>query len=260
MTSTPDLLDPSSLLSILYQYAINTPNNVFLSENHQVDLSFCEAYSLSTQLIPTRLHLLCPSLTINRRRTSAILLCTNTSLFPLAMFSLWTLSVTVVPISVDADPNLWAGIVNLIAPDTVLVSSFLKEKFLRCLDKANITTLPKNILEIESLIPPEFYSSDPRRSSDFIPSCHKWLESRLTREIFAPNANKDNAAVSLFTSSAVDWSSLKCVTYTHQILLQSGMRAMEMLGGAAYSSVPKRHLGWLPLSHCFEFCISFWCA
>ncbi|KAF9461926.1 polyketide synthetase [Collybia nuda] len=264
MTDSTDFSTTNSLLSALHRYAIHTPNNIFLSENRQAELSFCDTYLLTTQLIPLRLLLLCPSLATHDRRKNVILLCPNNSLFPLSMFALWTLSATVVPISVSADPSLWAGMVDLVTPDTIFVSSFLKDKLTHCLDEAPISRRPQNIIELEFLIPPEFLSYSTDRASDFIPSCHKWLSSHLSIRETTKSAyslpldfGRDNAAVTMFTSSAVDWSSLKCVTYTHQMLLQSSIRAIAMLGGVGYSSQPKRHLGWLPLSHCFEFCISF---
>jgi acyl-CoA synthetase (AMP-forming)/AMP-acid ligase II len=259
---------PVSLLSVLLQFALHTPYNDFLIEDKNISLSYSQSYALATQLIPARLGVLCPSLATSSN-TKAILLTHNNTLCSLSFLALWSMSATVVPISTSVDHSLWAGMVRLISPELILVSPNLKKSLHSSIKEAALENLKIPIIDLHSLIPPEFLSQSniSIRTSDFIPSCHHWLTHTYPDSVTLQNAVKhtqppivqsDGRAVALFTSSAVDWATLKCVCYTHEMLVQSSSRAMVMLGGSSYSSVPKRHLGWLPLSHCFEFCIAFW--
>lgn len=259
---------PSSLLSVLHHRAIHTPNNDFLVEDKGVSLSYGQVYILATQLIPTRFKVLCPTL-MNQPDVKVVLLTHNNSLLVLSLLALWSLSVCVVPVSISADPSLWLGMIRLIDPELILATPKLLSKLSCVLQQADADHLPTTLLDLTSLIPEEFIipSCMGARMSDFIPSCHRWLEYArrnldTSHEIIAytpaPSVLGNKSAVTLFTSSAVDCTTLKCVSYTHAMLYESSTRAMLMLGGTAYSSQPKRHLGWLPLSHCFELCITFW--
>lgn len=265
-----DVHSPTSLLSVVYHCANHTPNNEFLVEDRGVSLSYAQTYILTTQLIPARLRVLCPSLT-SRSDVKAILVTHNSSLFPLSLLALWNLSVGVVPVSVSAEPNIWLGIIRLVDPAVIIAAPKLLSKLSSALQQADADHLSSKLLDIASLIPEEFLTQSGMvtRTSDFIPSCRRWLEhaypnretsNNIIINAPAPSIDGNVTALTLFTSSAVDVSTLKCVSYTHAMLYESSIRAMLMLGGTAYSSKPKRHLGWLPLSHCFEFCITFWFA
>lgn len=259
---------PASLLSVLLQFALHTPYNDFLIEDQNTSLSYSQSYILATRLIPARLEELCPSLTTSPN-TKVILLTHNNTLCSLSFLALWSMSATVVPISTNVDHGLWAGMVRLISPQLIFVSPNLKKLLHHSIKEASLENPNIPIIDLHSLVPPEFLSQSSAsiRTSDFIPSCHHWLrhiypdsgalQSAVT-DTPPPIVQSDGRAVMLFTSSAVDWATLKSVCYTHEMLVQSSSRAMAMLGGSSYSSKPKRHLGWLPLSHCFEFCIAFW--
>lgn len=268
MQLSTDLDNSSSMLSVVRYCAIHSPDRDFLIEDKGVSLSYSQAYILATQLIPVRLQVLCPSLR-SQPDVKVILLTHNSSLFPLSLLALWSLSVGVVPVSVSAEPNIWLGIIRLIDPVVIIAAPKLLSKLSSALQQSDAEHLAPKLLNITSLIPEEFLdsSSDITRTSDFIPSCYRWLRhahpnletsNNIVVNSLAPFVNGNATALTLFTSSAIDYATLKCVSYTHAMLYESSNRAMLMLGGTAYSSKPKRHLGWLPLSHCFELCITFW--
>ncbi|KAF8523370.1 polyketide synthetase [Hysterangium stoloniferum] len=254
----------TSLFSVFCENAASSPNEDFLVEDKNVVLSYGESRIIATQLIPSRLRNICPQI-VTRERTTAIILSQNNALFALLYFTLWSMSSVAVPLSTSADPSLWAGMVQLIQPDLIFVSPSLLEPLRRSLDSAALDQELPDIISLKSLIPEEFFAQtgNDLKVSDYIPSCKRWISSldsnleTLLTSLTPPSPEPECRAVTLFTSSAVDWSTLKCVSYTHSILLRSAQRCIQMLGGPEYSNTPKKHLGWLPLSHCFEFCITY---
>ncbi|ETW77135.1 putative multidomain protein [Heterobasidion irregulare TC 32-1] len=261
------LSDPDSLLSVLQYTALHNHDNEFLVEDRGISLSYSEAYILATQLIPARLDTLL-HLLATQSKGKIILLSPNNTLFILCCLALWSKSIAVVPIALSADPHLWAGMISLIAPQAIIVATSLLDSLEESLFKASVGANIA-IINLNDVIPQEFSmgsNASTLRTSHFVPSCLRWLKSAYPGQVSLQHVvadlpitviPKEGCAVTLFTSSAVDWATLKCVSYTHEMLAVSSTRAMLMLGGTSYSSKPKRHLGWLPLSHCFEFCITF---
>jgi len=237
-------------------------------EEETVSLTYRQAYAVSMKLLPARLHELHPTLaTISRPKV--VILSHNNSLMLLSILALWKMSAKVIPLSTGSDPSLWSGMIKLVDPDLILVSPGLRQLLINSLERFSLHTKYPFILDISALIPEAQATTNTlNRISNYIPSMCSWVNQTfpdlkaLINDIAvgtaSPPVGFDLPAITLFTSSAIDWSSLKCVTYTHDMLAHSGRRAMLMLGGSQYSSKPKRHLGWLPLSHCFEFCITFW--
>ncbi|TFY66975.1 hypothetical protein EVG20_g4117 [Dentipellis fragilis] len=88
-----------------------------------------------------------------------------------------------------------------------------------------------------------------------INACNSWVTAtegrKLTSTSRAP-PKPSTHTVTMFTSSAVDAAGLKCVAYTHSMLLRAVQRMLTCMGGDGYIAKPKRHLGWLPLGHAFE--------
>ncbi|KAF8636077.1 hypothetical protein AX17_003784 [Amanita inopinata Kibby_2008] len=254
-----------SLLSLFHRHALQTPDSVFLVEDHDKQLSYKETYILVNNLIPTRLCSLCPALR-SRPRPRVILLSPNNPLLLLSILSLWSLSAAVVLINGKVDPSLWAGMVRLIAPDLVLVAPEYKDQLLSSLTALEPSERPSHLLDLQSIVPQEYVSADNlgAAQSGYICPCMRWIQTHssntntrdIQSSIDSARCDVDSDAIGLFTSSAVDWSTLKCVMYSHRVLYASSLRMIEALGGA-YSSEPKRHLGWMSLSHCFEFCFSF---
>ncbi|CAA7262015.1 unnamed protein product [Cyclocybe aegerita] len=256
------------LPDIFLRNAERFPDHDFLVEDKQSTLSYAQAYFIAVGLLPNRLLQLHPSLAASSHSNVIVILSPNNSLVPLAMFALWELGAKVVPLSTVADPSLWAGMINLVNPDLILVASSLRNSLLHSLKEFGLHAKYSAMINISSLIPKEhlspFFMSTDERVSNYAPSFIKWLDLEIPNFRTSPFPTRihsmvqsDTPAITLFTSSAIDWLSLKCVTYTHEMLAHSGRRAMLMLGGSPYKSKPKRHLGWLPLSHCFEFCITF---
>ncbi|KAL5536380.1 hypothetical protein ACEPAF_202 [Sanghuangporus sanghuang] len=246
-----------TLLSALHHLSRVTPDNDFLVEDIGQGLTYRQSYILASTIIPSRLLRLCPSLSSPRRRKVAVI-SANNALLPLTLWALWFMSFTVVPISVKSEQSLWAAMISTADPDAIIISSSLKgiaAKHLHLSAGLEITYL-------ENIIPIQFArQASPSRVSDFIPSLRNWL-LYVTKEQMAskldepPFIGGDTPVISLFTSSAIDATTIKSVTYTHSMLVHSASRMVEMLGGPSYSNRPIRHLGWLSLSHCFEFCIS----
>lgn len=247
-----------SLLSAFYDLARQTPDNDFLVEDVNRSLTYRESYILASQLLPQQLKRLCPSLSTPRRR-KVVLISANNALVPLTLWAFWFMSFSVVPISVKSDQSLWRAMVDVVDPDAVIVSRNLRDAAAKYLpDTADL-----DVAYLDDIIPIQFaLQISSLRQSDFIPSLKLWL-SQISGPDDGhaplrgpPHVDDELPVISLFTSSAVDASSLKSVTYTHTMLIHSACRMVEMLGGSPYGSHPIRHLGWLPLSHCFEFCIS----
>lgn len=252
-----------TLWGVLCYHARQTPHHDFLVEDKDVVLSYADAFALASILLPTRIRSLHPSLGTQGSNQCVVLLSHNNTLCPLLIFACWCLSISVVPVSPSTDPSLWPAIVDLVGPSIIVTSS---EFLIPMASQVQKNGGGPEVLDITSLIPSEhlIVSVPVTFRSDYIPSCQSWI--RRSGHEFSdgianpPPIEQTQQAITLFTSSAIDRETLKCVTYTHAMLFESSERAMLMLGGSVYSSLPKRHLGWLPLSHCFEFCVIFWCV
>ncbi|PBK78585.1 polyketide synthetase [Armillaria solidipes] len=259
----------ASLLSVVHDHALHSPENQFLVEDKDISLSYVESYVLTTKLMCPRLQTFLPA-HASDTSAKAVIISHNTTLLVLSTLALWSLKSSVVPLSPSADSHLWVGMIRLIQPDIILVAPTLLKRLEKALEGESTDMQHPAIIDISSLIPSEFICSAQSslvstRTSDYIPACRQWLGrnypeneiSRAIHDIPPPSLDGTISAMTLFTSSAIDWSTLKCVSYSHEMLVHSSNRTVTMLGGAMYSSTPKRHLGWLPLSHCFEFCVTF---
>lgn len=254
------------MLSVFCDLATQHPSRPFLYEDKDILLTYEAAQLLALKLIAPRLRALAPA----RETTQivAVLLMHNTSLLPLLLISLWSIGARVVPLSPTADPHLWAGMIRLVDPSIILVSPALDEALKKALDAGGSATKAYNTTDISTLLAPHIVQASTNRLTRCIPSLLSWIAQEIgfssTSAAMAAEfesssyMNADSKALSLFTSSAVDWETLKCVSYTHSALYESSSRTVQMLGGASFSSTPKRHLGFLSLSHCFEFCVTFW--
>lgn len=246
-----------TLLSALHGLALATPDNDFLVEDIGQSLTYRQSYVLASTIIPPRLLRLFPSLSSPRGR-KVVIISPNNALLPLTLWALWFMSIRVVPISVKSEQSLWAAMISTVDPDAIIISNSLKDIAAKHLH----LSAGLEIGYLENIIPVQFARRvAPSRVSDLIPSLHHWLsyatKDRSNSKLSAPPlVGGDTPVISLFTSSAVDATTIKSVTYTHTMLVHSASRMVEMLGGSSYGNRPVRHLGWLSLSHCFEFCIS----
>lgn len=256
------MCEAETLNSLLRKVSEEAPDAVFLSESPESSLTYSQTYRLVSSILRARLYSLCPQIVSPASIQSKVALIShNNSLFPLALWACWHLSVEVTLLSVNMDPFLWKAAINVIDPQLIIASRDVHAVLVKQLDDG---LLERRIVTIDDLIPPQYrIGISESRKSDYIPSLHKWLlevHSDLTADgspfISSTAVTPELPTVTLFTSSAVDTQSLKCVTYTHSMLVRSGERTIDMMGGLVYRSRPVRHLGWLPLSHCFEFCIS----
>ncbi|KAJ8518269.1 hypothetical protein ONZ45_g4625 [Pleurotus djamor] len=231
----------SSLTQVFQEHAKASPRTHFLLEDTHAVLTYQQAATVVTQLIVPQLQAFRqPTRVVNHK---VVILAPNSSLFVLSVLATWHLGFSVCPLTLYRR-----------APPVPLHDALVAEPSL-----AHYTTC---IMDIVSLIPSEYLIavSQTDRVSPFIPPLLRWLQDANydnANVVCDMHSDPQSVAVTLFTSSAVDWSTLKSVSYTHQVLFQSSERAMSMLGGHAYTEIPKKHLGWLPLSHCFEFCITF---
>ena len=116
-----NLATNETLLSILFSFAQQTPNNDFLIEDINECLSYQQSYILATRLLPNRLLQLFPALSTPRRR-KVVLIAPNSSLFILTLWALWSMSFTAVPITVKSEQTLWGPMVDSVDPDVVLIS------------------------------------------------------------------------------------------------------------------------------------------
>ncbi|KZV76664.1 hypothetical protein PENSPDRAFT_730994 [Peniophora sp. CONT] len=266
-----DLLKFNSPLDIFDHHTHVTPWAPFLAEDLYTSLSYLESYVLTAELIGPRLRELCPGLhPYGYSAQPRVLLVTpNNSLLLLTTIALWRLSCVVVPVQPHAEPKLWAGMIACCKPALVIAADSTLAQVEKCVSELNTaerTDIP--VISLASLVPLEFRTERDAgpRLSDFIPSCRRWMLSlfpdRETQvEVTSRVAPRDSLvgdAVTLFTSSAVDQRTVKGVTYTHAFLVLSAIRTAETMGvfPSEFHQQPNRHLGWMPLSHCFEFGIS----
>lgn len=253
-----------SLHAVFREHAQSSPDNAFLVEDRDAILTYQQALVLATKLIAPRIRTLHPSAANARDGAEVVLIAHNSSLSLLALFALWQLGLSVVPLSTTADPYLWAGMIDLVKPSFILCAPTLLASVQNAIQSTSENRDAIGpILDIALLIPPQYSSFQGRsiRASEYIIPCIRWLKDHNTilagSSLCDPQSDTRDVdpkavAVTLFTSSAVDWSTLKCVAYTHEILYYSSERTSIMLGGVNYSASPKTHIGWLPLSHCFE--------
>lgn len=215
-------------------------------------LTYQQTYTLVSTLLPARIQNTYPSIA-KPRSHKVILVSPNNAMVPLVMWALWFMSKAVAPISPKADPTIFVGMVEVIHPDLILYAGSL-EKLISGV--AGSYECPA--IRLEDIIPKAYQSEmSASRVSDFIPSLINWL-TLASYEVLdtKPSIDADQCIICLFTSSAVDVTTLKCVSYTHAMLTHSGDRFLETTRNF-FQVKGLRHLGFLPLTHCFELCFAF---
>ncbi|KAH7872218.1 polyketide synthetase, partial [Lentinula edodes] len=247
-----------NLLSILYHHACHAPSSDFLIEDLNLSLTYREAYTLISILVPERIQQLTAADKSVGLRVA--LLTRNNVMLPLVTLALWYTGSASIPLSTAAEPFMWAGMINLTKPDLILVEHNLMPSLQNTLaEHSSYMIWQPLVLDIAAILPSNLYMHYRTQLLPLIDICHQWLkESGISHStLISPDPTNKYTALTLFTSSAVTWEGLKCVSYTQEMLFLSSCQTVLMLGGSKYSGKPKRHLGWLPLSHCFEFCITF---
>lgn len=181
-----------------------------------------------------------------QRRTSprVAIISPNGPLLPLVHWALWSMNAVICPISTTAEPHLWLSMLEVLNPIVTLVSHTLVSRLESTFD-SHSTNIP--IVVLEKLVPglelPCSTRDVFRALNDVQPKSHAIIPPH-------PSASPYDPAVILFTSSAVDNSTLKAVSYTHEIALHVGLRMTNHFRLTVTGGMPK-HLGWLPLSHIF---------
>lgn len=253
-----DTYDPDqhTVVDVLQDLVKNTPNASFLSASPHASLSYLDTHRLCVSLLPRRLVDVCPALA-SKDNAKVIIISPNGPLVPLALWALWNLSAAAVPLSASVDPGLWVSMIEIVNADLILVAENLMPKLMAHLDKSRISapTVP-----LESLVP-DLMPLPAQTSEKTILLCLHWLgrspDSRTPYPGLSSRPTASTSAILMFTSSAIDAKSLKSVTYTHGSLLAASWKSIQGLGGVEYTRIPKRHLGWLPLSHCYELTFSY---
>ncbi|KAA1472727.1 thiolase-like protein [Dentipellis sp. KUC8613] len=251
MTLTIEAFNPSvqTIPKILEHWVQTTPEADFLSVCHGTSISYRATQLLSHHLIPQRMLDLCPRLRDATKPTRVALLSRNSPLVPLTLLSFWNLSTICIPFSSNADPSLWAGMAAHAQVDVFFVSAPLHPTLISAYTSAGVLLPPVTILE--DLVP----NLQTRSAFNIINACDSWVTANEGHGLFRIHRDPPKPsthAVTMFTSSAVDAAGLKCVAYTHSMLLRAVQRMLTCMGGDEYIARPKRHLGWLPLGHAFE--------
>lgn len=265
-----DFLELDSLLDIFDHHARDTPDAPFLSEDLQASLSYRESYVLIRELLGPRLREICPGLIAqgSTPQPRVLLVAPNNSLLLLTILALWRLSCVAVLVQPRAEPELWTGMISCSKPALVIAASSMIAQVKRCVAEYDLAAdTDTTVISLTSLIPLDYRNDNETapRVSNFIPSCRRWIQSLSPDRTIHGVASQESVvlignAVTLFTSSAVDQGSVKGVTYTHKFLVSSSIRTAQTMGVELHEFYKhaNRHLGWMPLSHCFEFGISFW--
>lgn len=250
-----------TLLAVLSDNADKHPSNVYIRDGPTSSITYGTARILATQLIPQRL----PPDILHKPHVRIAILSRNNALVPLLYWTAWYFGAVVVPFSATTDPSLWPHMAAVVNAEVIVVSRELQVQLVTAMASEISKDRHPRILLLDSLIPSEHLDLEDRdavvpKPHGLITACNRWAAQTNTANdaIVGYPVRPDTQMITLFTSSAVDASTLKCVTYTHAMTMDSGRRTLVALGGSKYSSAPKMHFGWLPLSHCFELMISLW--
>ncbi|KAJ7595789.1 polyketide synthetase [Mycena floridula] len=245
--------DPSNMLDLLFYHAQKSPQRPCLVEDHDTALTYRQAWLVTRELIAPRLPDRLPQ--SRPSNSKVILLCSNSALFPLAMWAFWMMSVTVVPLNPSSDSAIWGDMISVVNPEYVVVEKRLHHTLKNIL----ADQYTDRLFQIEDLIMPPTFSSKIQ-DNRCISAVLAWLEDTTVPQELLPlpvPITDSELCLTLFTSSAVDRSTVKCVSYTHSMIYQAGRRAVLNLGDSSYQQHPIRHVGWLPLSHAFELLVGF---
>jgi acyl-CoA synthetase (AMP-forming)/AMP-acid ligase II len=251
--AAPDNSNPlqATLVAILNAHAAKTPTAPFLQVSKDEFIDYASFKVLTQSLLPPRLLSLASGLEQSSR---IMVIARNSPLIPLLLWSSWSIGICVVLVPPTTDANLWLPMAQLTQPSAIFVMDSIHEEVST---RLAATGLP--IVSLEQLLPSSpVYSKSPLRAT--IDAAHNLLSNpgvlgnTPLDSDFSPDPLTPN--IILFTSSAVDVSTLKCVEYSHSMCVASSWRTVIAFGGHSFIQTPKRHLGWLPLSHCFELTIA----
>lgn len=245
-----------TLLDLLDHWASTTPSAPFLAERENDYLSYSACKTLAVGLVPRNLVGLCPSLGTTHGARVAIV-SDNSPLYPICLWAFWIMGIVPVPLNIKSDPFLMLSMIQVAEVDLVLMQQSSIDGFVSAVGGRRRCPVP--ILSLEEVVRGSSCGSESWNSLEIIRFCMAWVrenehepaEMRWSIKERLPN----DPAVVLFTSSGVDVATLKCVSYTHLTLMESSLRTIKAFGGSSYACSPKRHLGWLPLSHAFELTI-----
>ncbi|KAI0030106.1 hypothetical protein K488DRAFT_12764, partial [Vararia minispora EC-137] len=258
-----------SLPHVFHHFASTEPRADFLVEDRDVALSYSEAYALAAVMLPRRLAAhLAPPTSRESAYPSVMIVSPNNTMLLLSILAIWQSSAVAVPVQPRVEADLLAGMISIVKPALILVLPSLLSQVESCTSGLGIP-----IVSFFSLFPEgyEIENSAAGRVSNFIPACKSWLRSTYPRnthrslsQLVSENPpphllSGDDKAITMFTSSAVDRATLKCVTYTHKFLIGTGTRTALSVGSdvQTWVSRPVRHLGWMPLAHAFELGVAF---
>ena len=235
-----------TILDVLRRRATTTPNDVYLEVSKDRALTYGEANVLAQSVIAESLKSRLPTSSQSGAPRRVALLAPNGPLLPLTHWALWTLGAIASPLSTTSEPQVWAAILEKLQATAVVVSNSLLPRLLPVLGDL---VQHVSIIVLESLLPGLAPSAS---MSDIIDVCHKVLSAgSITTSNTVAQVSPTDTAFILFTSSAVDKSTVKAVELTHEMVLHDAHRMVKHQG-LNYGDVPRRHLSWLPMGHAFE--------
>jgi acyl-CoA synthetase (AMP-forming)/AMP-acid ligase II len=230
---------------ILRQRASTTPDAAYLEVSKDRAITYSEAQVLAESVIAENLKSRLPGDGTHQRRVA--ILAANGPLIPLTHWALWNVGGVPCPLSTTSEPKVWIAILEKLQPTAVIVSTALLERLRPVLSGSSIPRVP--VIVLESLLPNLPTSAS---MSEIVDTCHRLLSSGSVAHPSAElNVAPSDVAFVLFTSSAVDSSTVKAVDMTHTMVLHDAYR-MVKLAPHSYGDAPRRHLAWLPLGHAFE--------
>ncbi len=247
-----------SIPDILHAITRDRPDSAFLQADQDVFVSYRVASVMAEKVVAQSLTEHCVNLgLVPATQPKVAIISPNGPLLPLTLWASWYIGAIPCLLNAKADPSLWAAMVRRLDPHIVLVVDSHHRRLLDAFHTEQVTT---PIIVLESLIPTRFSVPRPR---EILIACIEYFDSLsgpYESDISPFVATAETSALVVFTSSGVNEITLKAVTYSHAVLIQSGRRTLMAFGGSEYASTPKTHLGWLPLSHAFEFSIAFMCG
>lgn len=226
---------------------MTTPNAVYLEVSKDRALTYRESFVLAESVIASSLKSRLPTHDWNgaNRPSRVAVLSANSPLIPLTHWALWSMGAVPSPLSTTSEPQIWAAIIEKLQATAVVVSSALLERLTPVLGPL---VQHVSIIVLESLLPnlPNHASH-----SDIIDASRALLATGPVAPSSTAHVAPTDVAFILFTSSAVDSSTVKGVELTHQMVLHDSRRMVKIQPNN-YDGAPRRHLSWLPLGHAFE--------